>query len=177
MNTHYPKAMIFIHWLVVILVIAAYLTAGNPVRNGIEGQIHTGCGIMIAAIFLIRLVIRLWFKAKIPKHSLPNWQHYLASITHIMLYLCIIFIPITGFMALSDNAIQYEILGIELPLFSEIPIWDWDLSVGELHELLGNGFVGLAGIHALAALAHHFILKDNVLKSMSLHHIFGNTNT
>jgi len=39
---------------------------------------------------------------------------------------------------------------------------DW----GDVHEFLGNAIMWLAGLHAVAAIYHHLILKEGVLKSM-----------
>jgi cytochrome b561 len=36
----------------------------------------------------------------------------------------------------------------------------------DLHPVLADALMWLAGIHAVAALFHHYILKDTVLKSM-----------
>jgi cytochrome b561 len=38
--------------------------------------------------------------------------------------------------------------------------------IGQIHQFLGNFFITVVGLHACAALIHHFIFKDNVLKSM-----------
>jgi len=38
--------------------------------------------------------------------------------------------------------------------------------IGELHQFLANFFIAVVGLHACAELIHHFIFKDNVLKSM-----------
>jgi len=38
--------------------------------------------------------------------------------------------------------------------------------IAELHQFLANFFITVVGLHARAALIHHFIFKDNVLKSM-----------
>lgn len=171
MNTRYPTPMILIHWLVAILVLTAYITGGNPVRHGFEGEIHVASGIAIAVLFLIRLPLRLLFKHKIPTHNLPHWQHYLASLTHFLLYTSMILLPVTGMFALFDKTQEYVVFGMQLPLlssfsFEEIAGFE---DIGELHELLGQAFIALAGVHAVAALLHHFIWKDNVLKSMSPH--------
>lgn len=171
MNTRYPTPIILIHWLVAILVLTAYITGGNPVRYGFEGEIHVASGMAIAILFLIRLPLRLLFKRNIPTHNLPRWQHYLASLPHFTLYICMILLPVTGIFALSDKTQEYAVLGIQLPLlssfsFGEIAGFD---DIGELHEFLGQAFIALAGVHAVAALLHHFIWKDSVLRSMSPH--------
>ncbi|WP_017394838.1 cytochrome b, partial [Acinetobacter haemolyticus] len=58
---------------------------------------------------------------------------------------------------------SYQLFGVNLPLISN----SWDVEIiGEAHEFLGNFFMVLIGLHALAALIHHYVFKDNVLKSM-----------
>jgi cytochrome b561 len=39
-------------------------------------------------------------------------------------------------------------------------------SVTEVHEILANALVILAGLHAVAALVHHWILRDRTLARM-----------
>lgn len=55
MVLHYPKPIIFIHWLTLLIVIAAYISSGNPLYTGVQGQIHVACGITIFLLFFIRL--------------------------------------------------------------------------------------------------------------------------
>ena len=43
---------------------------------------------------------------------------------------------------------------------------DLGVTISELHTWLGDAILWLAGLHAVAALYHHFFLKDGVLKSM-----------
>jgi cytochrome b561 len=50
------------------------------------------------------------------------------------------------------------------PLLSQQP--ELGEAVSELHETLGNAIIWLAGLHAAAALVHHFVLRDRVLGSM-----------
>ena len=79
-----------------------------------------------------------------------------------------ILLPLTGMLALSEKTEQYVVFGMQLPLFSGFSLGEWEEleDIGELHELLGQAFIALAGVHAAAALVHHFIFKDGVLKSM-----------
>lgn len=169
MQTRYPISIITLHWLMAALVIIAYITGGNPVRNGFEGEIHAASGMLIALLLLIRLPVRLILKKKIPNHMLPKWQHLLAQLVQVALYLCMILIPLTGLLALSEKTDSYLLWGMNLPLFDMSFLETSDIEIGDLHELFANAFIGLAGIHAVAALVHHFVFKDGVLKSMSPH--------
>jgi cytochrome b561 len=46
------------------------------------------------------------------------------------------------------------------------PVHDLGLSVAALHTTLGDVILWVAGLHAVAALFHHFFLRDSVLLSM-----------
>lgn len=160
----YPNKMIFIHWLVAILVLLAYLTGGNPIKKGFIGEIHIAIGIIIFILFFIRAFIRLFYRKHTPKFELPKWQSYLAHIIQGFLYICMVLVPLTGLLGLAEMTTEYQLFGINLPMFS-----NFDLGIRKIHEALGQIFIALSGIHAAAALAHHFIWKDSVLKSMLFH--------
>lgn len=157
----YPNKMIFIHWLVAAFVLVAYITGGNPVKHGVEGDIHITSGLIIAGLFLVRIPIRLFYQRRMPKFELPKWQARLAHIIQGLLYICMILIPLTGMLGLAEITPQYILWGIDLPMFP-----NFEIDLGEVHEFLAQLFIMLAGLHAGAALIHHFILKDEVLKSM-----------
>lgn len=115
MQTRHPISIITLHWLMATLVVIAYITGGNPVRNGFEGKIHATSGLLIALLLLIRLPVRLFLKKKIPVHTLPQWQHLLAQLVQVALYLCMILIPLTGLLALSEKTDSYLLFGMNLP--------------------------------------------------------------
>lgn len=163
MNISYPKAIIHSHWLTVILVAIAYLTSGNPVRDGLIGQIHVLSGMGVALMLLMRIPLRVIFRKQIPVHQMALWQKILAHLMQLVLYVMMLLIPMSGMLALSSNTMEFSIFGLPLPLL--MPSYTIDL-VGSWHESLGNAFITLAGLHALAALIHHFYYKDNVLRSM-----------
>ena len=165
MQTRYPTLMIIIHWLVAILVLAAYITGGNPIKHEFEGQIHVATGMAIMALFLIRLPVRLLSKKAIPEFQLPTWQAHLAKTVQWALYGCMILIPFLGMLALAEKTEQYMLFGMNIPMIKT----DLGVDFGDIHEALAQLFIGLAGVHAGAALLHHFVWKDGVLKSMSLH--------
>lgn len=81
----------------------------------------------------------------------------------MLLYLCLLLTPIAGYFTLTADADDFMLFGMNLPYFS------LEISLGKAHVILANSFIALSGVHAFAALFHHVILKDNVLKSMSPH--------
>jgi len=76
-------------------------------------------------------------------------------------------VPLSGWLAASSEAASINFFGV-------VSIPYWTVSGGhateefleELHEVLGNALVILASLHALVALKHHFLNRDDVLKRM-----------
>ena len=164
MKNTYPKPIIIMHWITFFLVATVYLTGGNPTTTGLLGQIHLIGGISIFILFFIRLVFIFVYKKSIPQNEIINqYQKNLFKIVRFFLYLSLCVVPISGWLALSSFADNFKLLFLNLPLLSSVRDIQY---IGELHELLGNAFIAIVGLHASAALMHHFIFKDNVLKSM-----------
>lgn len=166
MKNSYPKPIIIIHWLTFFLVVTVYLTGGNPTTTGLLGQIHVIGGISIFILFLIRLGFIFIYKKSIPQNKILNqYQEKLFKIVRFTLYLSLCIVPIAGWLALSSLTDNFKVLFLNLPLLSSVRDIQY---IGELHEFLGNAFITIVGLHASAALIHHFIFKDHVLKSMLL---------
>ena len=88
---------------------------------------------------------------------------------HFSLWALLFALPISALLALGSEANPLTLLGgfrvAEFPLIANsylAGLLDW----GDVHKLLGTVIIWLAGIHAFAALYHHFKLKDKVLISM-----------
>lgn len=164
MNKNYPKLIIIMHWITFILVVTAYWTSGDPRKTGLFGKIHITCGILIFMLFFIRLSLIFFYKKSIPQNEIINqYQAKLFKIVRFMLYLSLCIVPIAGWIALSSLTDHFAVGAINLPLLSSVRGVQY---IGALHQFLGNAFIAIVGLHACAALIHHFIFKDNVLKSM-----------
>ncbi len=173
----YGAAPRFLHWLTVILVMVAWTlgTFGDDLPKGAARD--TGLFVHISAgrVILMALVARLaWRAAEPPPPAEPNefgrWLGAFADpaarLAHYTLYALLIAVPIAGIVAQFAR-------GNALPLFgiAEIPSpWIRDRAfahnVTEIHEILANALVIVAGFHAAAALVHHFVFRDNTLVRM-----------
>ena len=163
MNTHYPKLMIYSHWLTAALVAVAYISSGHPTRDGLVGEIHIASGLAVATLLLVRLPLRFIYHRNLPQHTISVLQKKAAAIMQYTLYGCMALIPLTGYLALAGETSAFSVFGFALPLSAPA---GFSHTVGQIHPLLGNLFLSLAGLHAAAALAHHFYYKDGTLKSM-----------
>ena len=113
---------------------------------------------------MIRLSFISIYKKSIPQNKIINqYQKNLFKIVRFTLYLSLCIVPIAGWLALSSLTDNFKVLFLNLPLLSSVRDIQY---IGELHEFLGNAFITIVGLHASAALMHHFIFKDHVLRSM-----------
>ena len=169
----YTKTAIFLHWLVALLIIAAF--ALGTVMVDIHGlsptklkyfSWHKWLGVTVLGFACIRLLWRLSHAAPASPPGMPAWQHKLASCLHGLLYLLIFAIPVSGFFYSLAAGVPVVYLGIfPLPVLID-PNPELKPLLKELHYVLNMVLLASVCAHALAALKHHFIDRDDVLKRM-----------
>ena len=165
-----PQAL---HWLVAALVMVAWLlgTFDDALPRGTARAaglfVHISAGLAIVALVALRL---LWRVGDPPPPlegtSLGQWADRLGQLAHYALYVLLLAVPISGII------LQFA-RGDALPVFGWFEIaspWPEDRAfrrtVKEIHEVLANALLVLAGLHAAAALVHHWVLRDRTLLRM-----------
>ena len=160
------------HWLTAILVVAAYTfgPGGNEERvyspaRDFDRQLHETLGLCLLAIVLLRLLWRA-FDARPEDIPMPHWMKILSRATHGLLYALLIAVPLTAIAGAWLEGHPVTPLGNVAigPFLAKAH--DVGQSIATLHTWLGDAILWVAGLHAAAALYHHFILKDRVLLSM-----------
>lgn len=161
------------HWLVALLIFVMFglgwymadLELTDPSKFRLY-QIHKSIGILIFVLALLRLAWRLTHEPPSYPSTMRGWERFAASGAHWALYALILLQPVLG--VLQSNAANFPIvlLGrVELPA-----LIGPDQALGETllgaHHLLANVLAGLALLHIGAALRHHVMLKDDVLRRM-----------
>ena len=164
MKNKYPFPLMVIHWLTFVLVVLAYFTGGDPTVHLKSGELHIFAGVSVFLLFFIRIIMISIYKKDLPHNkSMSKYQKTLFLMVKHTLYSLLFLIPVLGWFTLSGLTENYQLFGVNLPLISN----SWDVEIiGETHEFLGNFFMVLIGLHALAALIHYYVFNDNVLKSM-----------
>ena len=162
----YSKLMIVLHWTIAILIVAAYFTSEGGRRARIDPPVlHMALGLSILLLLLPRLLWR--FVVGVPPTIPHGWLLDLASrIGHATLYLLMVAIPLTGLYAASRLGIKVTFLGLQLPDLTT-PVQGAPGLIAELHQTGGDLLLILAGLHGVAALWHHFILRDGTLTRMN----------
>lgn len=159
----FPTPVILAHWITLVLVLIAYFSSQSPIQDQSLGQIHVLAGGLVFVFFLIRVILYFTYRLKFPTAlAMSYWQEKAFQLMKVALYLCLFAVPLVGWFALSSMQTEFHVLGLSLPLIT----MSSTALIGELHQVIVNIFITLVGLHAFAALFHHFILKDDVLKSM-----------
>jgi cytochrome b561 len=161
-----------LHWLTAVLVMAAYFMGPGGSEQRVYSpavdftrQIHETLGITVFALVFVRL---LWSAMDTAPEDPPMkpWMRYSARLVHLVLYGLLIAIPVSAIVGawLEGHPLTLWGFGSIGPMLS--PAHHLGLSLADLHATLGNIILWVAGLHAVAALFHHFFLRDSVLVSM-----------
>ncbi|MEO7253893.1 MAG: cytochrome b [Casimicrobium sp.] len=172
-SERYGAASIGLHWLMLLLIAAVYacielrglIAKGNELRDTLKTW-HFMLGLSVFFLVLLRMLVRL-VSGPAPdiKPPAPRWQERLSKAVHFALYGLMLVLPLAGWMVLSLAGKPIPFFGFELPALAA---QNKELSsqIKEIHETAGNVGYFLIGVHALAALFHHYFLRDNTLRRM-----------
>lgn len=162
----YSKTIIVIHWLTALAVVGAWLTArgGRGLAQN-PPLLHFALGMAVLLLILPRLLLRLTGDA--PAGTRQGWLAIGAKAGHGLLYLLLIALPVSGWYAASRMGVPVSLLGVGLPAIAS-PVQGHPGPVAEFHETAGTAILVLAGLHALMAVWHQFVLRDGTLRRMSL---------
>ncbi|MDX2276981.1 MAG: cytochrome b/b6 domain-containing protein [Hyphomonadaceae bacterium] len=162
-----------LHWVAAILV-AVLFVHGNIWlddwdERGLAGRgalaWHAAAGMTLAVVMLGRLLWRFVNRTPMMPAATPDWEKRAAHWAHAALYAVTFVVALTGW--LSTAAVRPPMPSRVLWLFEiAAPAFDGGKLVRELHELAADMLIVLAAAHALAALWHHFVKRDSVLRRM-----------
>lgn len=168
----FSSLSIALHWVTVLLISAVYATIllrenypkGTDIREGLKTW-HFMLGLAVLALIVIRLMARLGSRKPPITPEPPVWQALLARTTHFALYAFMLAMPVAGWVILSASGKTIPFFGLELPaLVGQSKTLA--AQVKAIHETVGTIGYLLIGLHALAALYHHYVVKDDTLRRM-----------
>lgn len=166
----YGSLSISMHWLMVLLMIAVYVAINlhelAPKGSDLRAELkvwHFIFGFGIFALVFARLVTRL-FSGSAPRITppIPRWQKRSAEIMQVALYVFMIGMPVLGWLAVSAKGAPVLFFGLQLPTLIGQNKELYDL-LKETHQTIGTIGYYLIGLHAAAALIHHYVIRDNTL--------------
>jgi cytochrome b561 len=168
----YGSLSIGLHWLTLLVLIGVFgcielrelFPKGSYPREALKAW-HFMLGLTVLLLVLVRLGVRLTGPTPAIRPEPPRWQQTAAGLMHWLLYGMLILLPLAGWLALSAAGKPIPFFGLELP-----PLVGPDKALAgaikSLHKTAGTAAYYLLGLHAAAALFHHYIKRDNSLVRM-----------
>jgi cytochrome b561 len=172
--TRYDALSQAFHWITAIAVVIAFILGpehfGRLMHDGLDPATrsdivwHESLGLLVMVLTVARL---LWVAVRpaAPTFAMAGWMQLTSKVVHGALWVLLLALPATALLALGSEGHPLTLLGgvrvDQMPLIANsglANLADW----GEVHGFLGDAILVLAGLHAVAAIYHHVVLKDGV---------------
>ncbi len=167
----YGLVTITLHWLVTIAVVGLFALGLWMVELDYYDswynrgpELHKNIGILLFMVMLARLGWR--YGNPHPRLIGSRFEQKAAGIVHRLLYALMYLLMISGYLISTADGRAIEIFGlIDVPA-TLTSIENQEDIAGLIHEWVAYALIGLAALHGAAALKHHFIDRDEILKRM-----------
>ena len=128
--------------------------------------IHKSIGMLLIIVFVFWVVWQIFNLTPKPVEGSTRFEIIASKLAHLGLSGLIAFILVTGYLIPTAKGMGISVFGwFEVPAtITSIPVQE-DIT-GLIHKYLSYAIIGLALLHAAAALKHHFINKDDTLRRM-----------
>ena len=161
-----------LHWTTVLLVVVAYIASVGGLETRIYSSVndfsrglHELLGMSVFGLTLVRACWRTIFPSP-TSPEMPAWMEIGAKLGQWSIYALLVLVPVTAIVGawLEGHPLTLLAVGKIQPWLAQSP--QLGLALGDIHGWLGDALIWLAGLHATAALLHHFWRRDTVLLSM-----------
>lgn len=171
-RTRYNWPLIGLHWLTFLFVVVVYAAAelsdafpkGSAARSNLRAG-HEMLGLLVLALVGLRIAVRAFSAAPAIVPAPPRWQELLATVAHLALYGLMIVLPLVGWLMLSAAGKPVPFFAWELPPLLA-PSRSLAKVLEDVHEAVASAGYALIGLHAVAALFHHYVVSDDTLRRM-----------
>jgi cytochrome b561 len=169
----YGLVAICIHWIMAIVVIGLFglglwmvgLTYYDPWYREAP-NIHKGSGVLLLCALVFRLIWRLTSPRPRPVAGHTAFERASSATVHAALYLLLLAVMLSGYLISTADGRAIDVFGLfRVPATITGLPGQADLA-GRFHLILAVTLISLAGVHALAALKHHFVDRDRTLTRM-----------
>jgi cytochrome b561 len=168
----YGSMMRFLHWAIFVLfliqILMGFFLDDFPEAYKMNiYTFHNSVGLLVLALMLVWVFWRLINVKPVWPVNMALWERVSAHIMHTLLYLGMILIPLSGW-ALTTAAQHPPVFFwlFPLPMPGIMPSDAVKHLASSAHTVLAWVLISLVALHILAALKHHFINKDFILKRM-----------
>ncbi|MBK9656868.1 MAG: cytochrome b [Rhodanobacteraceae bacterium] len=164
-NQGYGAVARALHWLMAALMILQWFSGEESKAFG-GMSFHFSLGLTLMLLVLIRLGWRVTHPVPALPSSAPAWERTVARLMHLSWYLLMLALPLSGILYRQFRGKTTSWFGL-----ADLPAWlspdkYWAHQSEDIHKILGTVFLVLLTLHVVAALKHHFIDRDGVLRGM-----------
>ena len=168
----YPLRAIALHWLLVALVFALYglgwymvgIPKGTPPVSYFY-NLHKSIGLVAAVPIVWLMCWHATHNAPALPSAMPKWQIMAAKASHLLFYVCLVVITLSGFIESNFTKYGIRFFGYQLPVLG----WE-DKSIyflfNRIHVYTSYLFAALIAVHIAAAFRHLLLEKDRVFQRM-----------
>jgi cytochrome b561 len=168
----YDTVALTLHWLTAALVVTLFALAEiwgflpkGPLRHGLQ-SIHISLGLALVAVVVLRILWRASLSRRLPSVAnglLAAAAHAMHYVLYLLLLVMIVSGPIRdwsrghpiGFFGLFSVAAPFAVPA------------NWHAPSSLIHFWAAWTIIVLAALHAVAALFHHYALRDGTLLRMT----------
>jgi len=169
----YGVVHVAIHWLMAIVIVGMFALGLWMVELDYYDEwykkapdLHRSIGVLVLLALMLRLAWKLWNVRPTPLPSHARWEQVGAEVAQWAMYALVPLIALSGYLISTADGRSVSVFGwFEIPATLTSIDNQEDIS-GEVHFWLAVALISVAGIHALAALKHHFIDRDATLRRM-----------
>lgn len=167
---HYGLMAILLHWLMALLIIGLLILGLYMVSLPIGLQKlklygwHKEFGVLVLGLVIIRITWRYTNITPLLTPYLPLWEVIAARCTHWIFYFLMLALPLTGWFMSSAAGLPVSFFGLFVLPSPVAANETLRILLQEVHEWLGYAIIAFICLHVAAALKHHFINKDDIMR-------------
>ncbi|HEX8446817.1 MAG TPA: cytochrome b [Sphingomonas sp.] len=171
-DSRYTRVAIALHWTMAALIIFNLIVGlAHDVMEKAMGAspipLHKSIGLTVLALAFVRIGWRWTHRPPPLPAGTPARERRIAHAVHILLYGLMLIMPMTGWILSSAGKYPLNWFGLfAVPKFAVMKGAPIATASNAAHYWLGLMLVALVIGHMLAALRHHFLLRDTVLRRM-----------
>lgn len=162
----------FLHWIIALAVTFMFIIGftmdgrAEPLKSQLYGY-HEELGLTIMGLLIFRLYWRWQNPLPVLPPTIASWERTASKLGHYLLYLLLFVMIASGWAKSTSSGYTPNFYGLfELPM----PFVPVNVAVKhfakQVHVTTVWILLGVISLHVLAALNHHFIYKNEVLRRM-----------
>jgi cytochrome b561 len=169
-NSEYParytKIAIALHWLIAVAVLGLIAWGWwmqtipkSPAGPRVDAfNLHKSIGMTALLLMVVRIAWRIRHLPP-PFAPMPRWQAQLARAVHLLLYVCLVVQPLSGYLGSAFSGYPIRLFGFVLPPWAPRNDVLKD-ALGVLHLVNSWVLVGALALHFAGTVKHALLERD-----------------